>query len=336
VEEDDIVVNKIWARNGSVAVVPRQLAGCYVSSEFPTFSPILERLDPHWFHWLTKTEDFWKKCDEKSRGTSGKNRIRPEKFLEIDIPLPSLIEQRRIITVLGLLSLKVQETQTLRKQSENETHMLFDAYLREMFETPRLKRFLVGIADTDLRLNAETCDPGRAFPNGEFTYVDISSVGIGPSVITKGKLLPSHEAPSRARRVIHTNDVIFSTVRPNLRAVAKVGQELDNQICSTGFAVFSCGDSISPDFLLLQLYSPFFIDQCVSRTTGGHYPAINESNLSTVSISVPPVSEQRVIVSKLLNLKAKLDETIELQSKTSMEIDALLPLAIEKAFRGEV
>src|SRR3989338_7958499 len=97
VQADDIVVNKIWARNGSVAVVPKVLAGFYGSNEFPSFAPIREKLEPRWVHWLTKTKGFWDQCDEKSRGTSGKNRIRPEKFLEVQIPLPPLPEQRRIV-----------------------------------------------------------------------------------------------------------------------------------------------------------------------------------------------------------------------------------------------
>ena len=74
-ETGDIIVNKIWARNGSVAVVPPSLAGCYGSGEFPMFAPDTSRLDPRWMHWLTKTRGFWEQCDEKSRGTSGKNRI---------------------------------------------------------------------------------------------------------------------------------------------------------------------------------------------------------------------------------------------------------------------
>src|SRR3989442_9539505 len=76
VEADDIIVNKIWARNGSIAVVAKNLEGCYVSGEFPTFTPIRDALEPRWFHWLTKTKPFWSQCDEKSRGTSGKNRIK--------------------------------------------------------------------------------------------------------------------------------------------------------------------------------------------------------------------------------------------------------------------
>src|SRR5437660_5547454 len=49
VETDDIIVNKIWARNGSVAVVPQYLAGSYGSGEFPTFTPIQEKMNPRWF-----------------------------------------------------------------------------------------------------------------------------------------------------------------------------------------------------------------------------------------------------------------------------------------------
>ncbi|MBU4222280.1 MAG: restriction endonuclease subunit S [Euryarchaeota archaeon] len=133
VEADDIIVNKIWARNGSVAVVPKNLAGCYVSSEFPTFVPIREKLDPRWFHWLTKTKDFWEKCDEKSQGTSGKNRIRPERFLEIEIPLPPLAEQRRIVARIEELAAKIEEARGLRKKAREEAEAFWESSLITTF-----------------------------------------------------------------------------------------------------------------------------------------------------------------------------------------------------------
>ncbi len=58
VEAGDIIVNKIWARNGSVAMVPDELAGCHGSGEFPTFAVAPERLLPRWFHWATRTRWF--------------------------------------------------------------------------------------------------------------------------------------------------------------------------------------------------------------------------------------------------------------------------------------
>ena len=72
VEKNDIIVNKIWARNGSVAVIKQELAGSYVSGEFPTFTPIVGKLEPRWFHWFTKTRMLWDQCDEKCVGRAAR------------------------------------------------------------------------------------------------------------------------------------------------------------------------------------------------------------------------------------------------------------------------
>jgi type I restriction enzyme S subunit len=133
VQEKDIVVNKIWARNGTVAVVSESLSGCFVSGEFPTFTPIQDALEPRWFHWLTKTKGFWRQCDEKSQGTSGKNRILPEKFLEIEIPLPLLDEQRRIVARIEELAARIEEARELRKRAMEETDALFKSGMKKLF-----------------------------------------------------------------------------------------------------------------------------------------------------------------------------------------------------------
>ncbi|MCI0378776.1 MAG: restriction endonuclease subunit S [Gemmataceae bacterium] len=137
VEAGDIVVNKIWARNGSVAVVSKDLAGCFGSNEFPTFASDRKRLDPRWFHWLTKTAGFWQQCDEKSQGTSGKNRIRPERFLEIVLPLPPLDEQRRIVAKIETLAGKIDEATRLRLLAAEETDALMNAVAAKMIADAR-------------------------------------------------------------------------------------------------------------------------------------------------------------------------------------------------------
>lgn len=132
-ETGDVIVNKIWVRNGSVAVVPETLAGCFGSGEFPMLEPKRNRLEPQWIHWLTKTRAFWTQCDEKSQGTSGKNRIRPERFLEIEIPLPPPAEQRRIMTRIEELAARIQETRRLRNSVTQETPALVLAHLNMVF-----------------------------------------------------------------------------------------------------------------------------------------------------------------------------------------------------------
>jgi type I restriction enzyme S subunit len=97
VEVDDVVINKIWARHGGVAVVQPALNGCYVSGEFPLFTVNRGIADPAWIGWLTRWPEFWHRCDLAAQGTSGKNRIRPQRFLEIRVPLPPLEEQQTLV-----------------------------------------------------------------------------------------------------------------------------------------------------------------------------------------------------------------------------------------------
>src|SRR5436309_15877220 len=88
----------------------------------------------------------------------------------------------------------------------------------------------------ELVLPTEQRDP-RDKPTERFSYVDIAGVDNEAKKITATKTIVGADAPSRARKVIRRGDVIVSTVRPNLNAVALVPDVLDNQICSTGFSV---------------------------------------------------------------------------------------------------
>src|SRR6266542_4491463 len=97
VRNGDLIINKIWVRHGSTAIASVDVDGCAASGEFPTFELDKEKVEPEWIHWQTKTRGFWATCDALSRGTSGKNRIKPELFLTIRVPLPPLAEQRRVV-----------------------------------------------------------------------------------------------------------------------------------------------------------------------------------------------------------------------------------------------
>jgi type I restriction enzyme S subunit len=129
-EAGDVIVNKIWARNGSVAVVGETLAGSFGSGEFPMFRPRHDRVDVRWLHWLTKTPAFWEQCDQKSRGTSGQNRIRPERFLEIEIPLPPLDVQRRSIARIEELAAQIDEARSLRRAADGEREAIWPSILQ--------------------------------------------------------------------------------------------------------------------------------------------------------------------------------------------------------------
>jgi type I restriction enzyme S subunit len=124
VHAGDLIINKIWVRHGSIAVATQGVDGCAASGEFPTFVLDREQLEPRWLHWLSKTRDFWDKCDKLSQGTSGKNRIKLERFLTIDIPLPPLPEQRGILARIEALAGRIDEAKRLREEGTVQSEAL--------------------------------------------------------------------------------------------------------------------------------------------------------------------------------------------------------------------
>jgi type I restriction enzyme S subunit len=141
-------------------------------------------------------------------------------------------------------------------------------------------------------------DP-RIEPETTFRYVDISSVSNVQKHITEEQIILGKDAPSRARQVIHVNDVIVATTRPNLNAVAIIPPELDNQICSTGFCVLRANHQITPDYLFAVVRSRSFIDSLTNLVKGALYPAVTDSQVKSQIIPLPPLPEQRRIATEL-------------------------------------
>ena len=181
----------------------------------------------------------------------------------------------------------------------------------------------------DLVLPAQQRDP-RQNPGEEFCYVDIAGIDNEAKTIIGTKRIVGADAPSRARKVIRMGDVIVSTVRPNLNAVALVPDNLDNQICSTGFSVLRPSSKVTSGYLFAFVRSPSFIDRLVARTTGANYPAVNDGEVKDVPIPVPPLAEQERIV-KLLD---EADELRKQRTQADRRTTALIPSLFREMFGG--
>ncbi len=161
--------------------------------------------------------------------------------------------------------------------------------------------------------NDEVLDETTA-PDTEIAYVDISSVD-GVNGINAKETMPFSAAPSRARRRVKHGDVIVSTVRTYLRAIARIREPEDNLVVSTGFAVVRPRDVLVPDFLGNILSASYFVEQVIARSTGVSYPAINASELVAIPVTVPPKDEQAEIAEFLDRETGKIDELVAEQRR---------------------
>ena len=134
VRENDLVINKIWARHGSSAIVPKKFDGRFVSGEFPTYEVDLIRVAPEWLQYLFQTRWFWHECEMKSQGTGGKNRIKPAEYESIAIPLPPRTQQAEMASFFRDLQSRVQKLLAVQQAQMGRLTALMPSVLDRAFK----------------------------------------------------------------------------------------------------------------------------------------------------------------------------------------------------------
>ena len=128
----------------------------------------------------------------------------------------------------------------------------------------------------------------------ELTYIDIGNVD-SQGRVSGIATYRFEDAPSRARRIVRDGDVIISTVRTYLQAIAPVEDPPENLVVSTGFAVVRPSRVLNGRFCKYAFRANRFLWEVERRSTGVSYPAINASDLGDIRITLPNVETQRLI-----------------------------------------
>jgi type I restriction enzyme S subunit len=147
----------------------------------------------------------------------------------------------------------------------------------------------------DVLVKTETTDPTR-LPQAEFDYIDVSSVSNETLAIQETQRLKGKDAPSRARRLVKSNDVLFATIRPTLRRIAIVPEKLDNQVCSTGYFVLRAKPDVNHRFVFYFLQTEDFMTAMETLQKGASYPAVTDGDVRSQPIPIPSLPEQQRIV----------------------------------------
>jgi hypothetical protein len=119
-------------------------------------------------------------------------------------------------------------------------------------------------------LNRENWDPAEGTP---IAYLDLTAV-VSPGRLAPPKIIEAKDAPSRARRKVCSDDILVSTVRPNLRGFARVVDAPANMVASSGFGTLTPPNSVIGSFVYHHVMTEGFARHLELATTGQAYPAV--------------------------------------------------------------
>ena len=139
-------------------------------------------------------------------------------------------------------------------------------------------------------------------PSSDFVYIDVDAVNNRLNIIDNPKKVKFENAPSRATRKLHKNDLLFSMVRPYLKNIALVDDIYKDAIASTGFYVITPSLGYYPMFLYYLMLSNYVVDGLNSFMKGDNSPSINNCHIEYYLYPLPPIEEQQRIVEKIEQL----------------------------------
>jgi type I restriction enzyme S subunit len=263
-------------------------------------------------NYLNYRVEYWKSVASSSRKDPN---ITGRDVREFPIPLPPLKEQEAVGEALqdaedqiSILEELIAKKRDIKQAAMQE--LLTGKRRLPGFEGEWEVKRLGEIADID----PESLAAGT-LPDFHFNYISLEDVDHGNLRSYSGQVFES--APSRARRRLRQNDILFSTVRPNLLSHLLFGECGDRWVASTGFSVARCRPGMAhPGYVFAHLFADGMNRQIEAVLTGSNYPAINSRDVRALEIPLPPYPEQYAIAAVLTDIDAELSALEARHNKT--------------------
>jgi type I restriction enzyme S subunit len=225
--------------------------------------------------------------------------------------LPSIKDQEKIIEIISSIDKTIEAYQDLPLKSQRES-MLHEFLFADGDDWTKTTLGDVALINPEATKNFED--------DKIITYVDLSSVSAEHGISKELSIGPYQNAPGRARRVIRTDDVLISTVRPYLRGFAIVPEYLDGEVASTGFSVLRAKiERTIPGFIWALISTGQFVDFLMDKASGSNYPAVRPEDVSSYDFDLPPLKEQRRIV----EIVSSMDDVIQSTEQAIRDLKVL-------------
>ena len=224
--------------------------------------------------------------NKKAHFTTNLGTISLDDIKSIKIPIPSLKRQQEIVKYLDFIYEKANKTSN---EKIVELKMLNDFCLgnQKIFGENVVKE----LGEISI-INPENM---KSEQYTEINYIDIASVK-GGQILELQKL--TNDFPSRAKRIVKKGDILYSSVRPNLKGYVYISDDIQNGIASTGFASIRVKEpnTILSKYLYYIMTSNYISDDLISKAKGAQYPAVSFDDFETIKIPVPSLERQKEIV----------------------------------------
>jgi type I restriction enzyme S subunit len=249
--------------------------------------------------------------------------LKEDSFLALEIPLPPVAEQRRVVTRIEELAAQIQEARTLRRQAAEEA----EALLRSIITDDKQARL------TPMRELVKLRSPDVTARTDE-TYQFAGVYCFGRGVFKAARKSGMDFAYPRLTRLC-AGEFVYPKLMAWEGALGVVPPECDGCVVSTEFPVFEVNeDRVLNEVLDIYFRTPSVWPEIAGESTGTNIRRRRLNPQDFLDYEMPLPSRETQMT--LRKVKAEVDTLKRLQAGTAAELDALLPAILDRAFKGEL
>ena len=297
-------------------------------------------IDENYLIFFLKSPDYWKTVLKEKAGIALPN-VNATKLKRIEIPLPPLAEQNRIVVKLEALFAQLDAAVDSLKKAQTQLQRYRQSLLKAAFEGELTKEWREGYSEKSKKdigevvqlkevanLRREKVQPKDRSKN--FNFVGLKHIDSGVSILERWG--DSSEVKSTKARFF-PNDVLYGKLRPYLDKAVIAEME---GICSADILVFTANSKMIPRFLVYLLHSHPFRSHAMATSSGITLPRTSWNALGEFTFALPPLTEQKQIVSELeryLSVADGAEATIDVELKRA---ERLRQSILKHAFSGKL
>jgi len=253
-----------------------------------------------------------------------------DELCDVYLPLPDIARQREIVEEYEILSRRIRLNEQMIEKLEATAQALY----RKMFVDGIDKENLPEgwrIATLGEFYEINTDNYTSKYNHSVIRYLDSSSVTENDFDDYQILKVGEDEIPSRAKRKVRLNDIVYSTVRPNLKHYGLIKGEIDNVVVSTAFAVIrSNNPDISNELLYMWLIDDTNTEllQGIAEMSKATYPSITNDNIQDLKIAVPQKMDG--LFSELNNQLGVIFDSVDIYHSEIKKLSELQSLLLAK------
>ncbi|EFP0980656.1 restriction endonuclease subunit S [Campylobacter jejuni] len=283
--------------------------------------------------------DVLEEISEKTHG-SAMRHITKGNFDNIEILLPPLKEQERIVGILDESFAKIDESIKILEQNLLNLDELMQSALQKAFnplkdnakENYKLPQGWEWKSLGDISNYGKTSQVKPSQLKGNDWILELEDIEKESGVLLQKVLFQDRQSKSNKIK-FNKGDILFGTLRPYLKKVIIAN---DNGACSSEIMPFSTGNSIANHFIYYYLFANFLHDRISSLTYGARMPRLGTKDGKSLQIPLPPLKEQEQIAEHLDFVFEKAKALKELYTKELKDYEELKQSLLDKAFKGEL